>query len=155
MAGIATLKDNVQFFLNFAASADGSQIVYPTLDDKIGNIVSIGDIGGETEEIDATTIDSLAKEYITGFEDNGTLELTQNLTGTEYAKMNRFKLFNRPVMWAIGVLDRSGEQVLGLLGQGYIKSIKLTGISVGGLLQVVTSIKLSGKITNYFDIPTE
>lgn len=149
MAGIATLKDNVKFFLT-----EATEDVTIALADKIGNIVSIGDIGGETEEIDTTTIDSLAKEYVTGFEDNGTIELTQNLTDTEYAKMNTYKTSGVELKWGLSVDDRSGDQILGLTGNGFIKSVKLTGISVGGLLQVVASLRLSGAISDGFNAPT-
>ena len=63
MAGIAVLKDNVRLYLGTTTLS---------LADKMTNISSIGDIGGgEVEEIDVTTIDSMAKEYVPGFSDSG------------------------------------------------------------------------------------
>ena len=133
MAGIATLKDNVRLYIGESAVL--------TKANKIGNISSIGDIGGEAEEIDTTTIDSMAKEFENGFEDNGSLEITQNITDDEYTTMDAWK--------------KAGTQILGLKGQGVVKSVKLTGISVGGLLQAVASIRLSGAIATDFTEPSE
>lgn len=147
MAGIATLKDNVKLFI-----WEGTGTV--AWANKIGNIVSIGDIGGEAEEIDTTSIDSLAKEFVTGFEDNGTLELTQNITDDEFTVMDGYKKAGTMLKWGISVTGRTGTAVLGISGEGVVKSCKLTGISVGGLLQAVTSIRLSGDIGTTFTAPT-
>lgn len=144
MAGIATLKDNVRLYIGETADL--------TAENKIGNISSIGDIGGEAEEIDTTTIDSMAKEFENGFEDNGSLEVTQNITDDEYTKMDAWKKSGVMLHWGLSTLNKKGTQILGLKGQGIVKSVKLTGISVGGLLQAVASIRLSGEIgTDFVD----
>ena len=145
MAGIATLKDNVRLYIGEASDLK--------IADKLGNISSIGDIGGEAEEIDTTTIDSTAKEFELGFEDNGSLEVTQNITDNEYTKMNTWKNSNKTVYWGLSTHNKNGDQILGLKGQGIVKSVKLTGISVGGLLQAVTSIRVTGAISAEFTEP--
>lgn len=147
MAGIATLKDNVRLYIG--------ELAVLTKTDKIGNISSIGDIGGEAEEIDTTTIDSMAKEFENGFEDNGSLEITQNITDDEYTKMDAWKKAGTMLYWGLSTHNKSGTQILGLKGQGVVKSVKLTGISVGGLLQCVASIRLSGAIATDFTEPSE
>lgn len=147
MAGIATLKDNVRLYIGESAVL--------TKTNKIGNISSIGDLGGEAEEIDTTTIDSMAKEFENGFEDNGSLEITQNITDDEYTKMDAWKKSGTMLYWGLSTHNKSGTQILGLKGQGVVKSVKLTGISVGGLLQAVTSIRLSGAIATDFTEPSE
>ena len=147
MAGIATLKDNVRLYIGETAVL--------TKANKIGNISQIGDIGGEAEEIDTTTIDSMAKEFENGFEDNGSLEVTQNITDNEYTKMAAWKKSGRMLYWGVSTHNKTGTQILGLKGQGVVKSVKLTGISVGGLLQAVTSIRLSGEIATDFTEPSE
>ena len=145
MAGIATLKDNVRLYIGETSDLK--------IADKLGNISSIGDIGGEAEEIDTTTIDSTAKEFELGFEDNGSLEVTQNITDNEYTKMNTWKNSNKTVYWGLSTHNKAGAQILGLKGQGIVKSVKLTGISVGGLLQAVTSIRVTGAISAEFTEP--
>ena len=147
MAGIATLKDNVRLYIGESAVL--------TKTDKIGNISSIGDIGGEAEEIDTTTIDSMAKEFENGFEDNGSLEITQNITDDEYTKMDAWKKAGTMLYWGLSTHNKAGTQIFGLKGQGVVKSAKLTGISVGGLLQCVASIRLSGAIATDFTEPSE
>lgn len=147
MAGIATLKNNVRLYIGETDSL--------VAENKIGNISSIGDIGGEAEEIDTTTIDSMAKEFENGFEDNGSLEVTQNITDDEYTKMDAWKKSGVTLNWGLSTFNKKGKQILGLKGQGIVKSVKLTGISVGGLLQAVTSIRLSGEIGTDFKDPTE
>lgn len=147
MAGIATLKNNVRLYIGETESL--------VAENKIGNISSIGDIGGEAEEIDTTTIDSMAKEFENGFEDNGSLEVTQNITDDEYTKMDAWKKSGVTLNWGLSTFNKKGKQILGLKGQGIVKSVKLTGISVGGLLQAVTSIRLSGEIGTDFKDPTE
>jgi hypothetical protein len=145
MAGIAVQKDNVRLYL-FEAET-------PTKADKLGNISSIGDIGGEAEEIDTTTIDSKAKEFVNGFEDNGSLEITQNITSDEYAKMDAWKKSGTMLNWGLVSENLEGETVISMKGKGTVKSAKLTGISVSGLLQCVASVRLSGEITNDFVEP--
>lgn len=147
MAGIAVLKDNTRFFL-------GKQETL-TAEDKVANVASIGDIGGEAEEIETTTIDSDAKEFENGFEDYGTFDLTINITNDEYAVMDGYKKSGEKMYWGLSVLNKSKTaQVLGVKGQGTVKSVKLTGISVGGLLQAVTSIRVSGETATDFVDPT-
>lgn len=145
MAGIPTLKDNVRLYIGEAAELK--------TEDKISHIVSIGDLGGEAEEIDTTTIDSMAKEFETGFEDNGSLEVTLNIVEDEYTKMDTWKKAGKMLYWGLSTFKKDGTQILGLKGQGVVKSAKLTGISVGGLLQVVASIRLSGAIDSGFVDP--
>ena len=145
MAGIVTLKDSVRLYIGETAVL--------TKANKIGNISSIGDIGGEAEEIDTTTIDSMAKEFENGFEDNGSLEITQNITDDEYTQMDAWKKAGTMLHWGLSTHNKAGTQILGLKGQGIVKSVKLTGISVGGLLQAVTSIRLSGVIATDFTEP--
>ena len=96
----------------------------------------------------------MAKEFENGFEDNGSLEVTQNITDNEYTKMAAWKKSGTMLYWGLSTHNKTGTQILGLKGQGVVKSVKLTGISVGGLLQAVTSIRLSGEITTDFTEPS-
>lgn len=146
MAGIVTQKDNVRLFI---WDADGDVAA----GDKVGNITQLGDIGGETEDIDVTTIESKAREYENGFDDNGTIDITQNLTSNEYTTMAVRKDSGEDLNWGISAFNKKGVQVVGLQGKGQIKSAKLTGISVSGLLQATSSIRVNGAINNDFVDP--
>lgn len=146
MAGIVTQKDNVRLFI----WDEGAEV---NASDKVGNITQLGDVGGETEDIDVTTIESLAREYENGFDDNGTVDITQNLTSNEYTTMSVRKDTGTALNWGISAFNKKGVQVVGLQGKGLIKSAKLTGISVGGLLQATSSLRINGAISNDFVDP--
>ena len=45
---------------------------------KIGKVTGTGDLGGSAGEIDITNFDSLAKEYVVGLKDNGTVTIPYN-----------------------------------------------------------------------------
>ena len=73
MAGIAVLKHNTRLFIKTTGEATF------LASHKMGNITEIGDLASEAEEIDTTTIDSLAKEFTAGFDDNGSLVVYSQL----------------------------------------------------------------------------
>lgn len=138
MAGIAVLKDNVRLYLGTTTL---------TAADKIKNLVSIGDIGGgEVEEIDVTTIDSAAKEYVPGFADTGSVDVVQNITDNEYVKVKAWADANATLTGGIAFKD-AGDCNIGF--SCFVKSFKITGISVGGTLQVSYTLRLSGALTTF------
>lgn len=146
MAAIVTMKDNVRLFI----WDKGAEVA---AGDKVGNITQLGDVGGETEDIDITTIESPAREYENGFDDNGTIDITQNMTSNEYTYMASRKNNGDDIEWGISAFNKKGMQVLGLHGEGMIKSAKLTGISVGGLLQCSSALRVNGAIDMGFVDP--
>lgn len=146
MAGIVAMKDNVRFFLWL------DDVVKP--ENKLGNLVQIGDIGGETETVETTTLESLAKEYETGFTDNGTIDLVQNLTDSEYAYMSQLANDGSVFNFGVSVWSRKDKaQKLGLKQNGIITSVKSTGFETGSLIQVNTTIQVSGALTDDFVDP--
>lgn len=146
MAGIVQMKDNVRFFL----WTDGA--VKP--ENKLGNLVSIGEVGGEAESIDTTTLESMAKESEVGFTDNGTVELVQNLTNDEYNKMKTLLDDGTVFDWGVSVWSRKTKsQAMGLQQKGMVTSLKLSGFEVGGLVQVNTTVQISGALNLGFEDP--
>ena len=146
MAGIVSMKDNVRLFIWLDDVVKAQN--------KLGNLVQIGDIGGETETVETTTLESMAKEYETGFTDNGTIDLVQNLTSDEYTFMEQ--LLNDGVVFNFGVSvwsRRDKQQKLGLKSSGVVTSLKATGFETGSLVQVNTTIQVSGALTNDFVDP--
>lgn len=146
MAGIVQMKDNVRFFLWTGAAVQAA--------DKLGNLVSIGEVGGEAESIDTTTLESMAKESEVGFTDNGTIPLVQNLTANEYNKMRSLMDDGTVFNFGMSVWDRKTKsQVIGLQQKGIVTSLKLSEASVGSLMQVKTTITISGAINVGFTDP--
>ena len=72
--------------------------------------------------------------------------------------MYDYKEANKELFFGLSVrplpVDMKVAPVLGLQGKANVKSIKLTGISVGGLVQVNTSLKITGAVTPDFDDKT-
>lgn len=145
MAGIVQMKDNVRFFLWTGAAVQAA--------DKLGNLVSIGEVGGEAESIDTTTLESMAKESEVGFTDNGTIELVQNLTTNEYSKMKNLLDNGTVFNFGISVWSRKTQlQAMGLQQKGMVTALKLSGFEVGGLVQVNTTVQISGALDiNFVD----
>lgn len=146
MAGFAVMKDHVRLFV---WSKNGSVAA----SDKVGNISQLGDIGGDTEEIDTTTIDSMAKEYVLGFFDAGSVDITQNVTENEYNTMAARADQGEEIRWGVSAFNAAGTQILGLQGHGFVKNPRLTGISVGGLLQSVAALRITGSVNRDFVDP--
>ena len=138
MAGIATLKDNVHLYIGESSAL--------TTTDKIGNVYSIGEVGGEKEEIDVTTIDSQAKEYVPGFADNGSVQIAQNITKDEFAKVKQWVTSGTMLHCGIAFTDASE---CNMKFKGFIKSYKLGGMEVGGVLRVTYDIRVSGEIEDF------
>ena len=149
MSAVVAIKDSTKLFL-WNKDQDAK------LSDAIGNKASIGDIGGDgAEEIDVTNMEGDSKQYELGFIDPGSFDITQFLSTDEYSKMSAYLASGETLNWGILVNNRSGEKVLGLQGQGLVKSVKLTGLSVGSAIQVVTTIRCSGSITSDFETPAQ
>lgn len=143
MAGIAVLKDNVRLYLGTTTLS---------LADKMSNIASIGDIGGgEVEEIDVTTIDSMAKEYVPGFSDSGSFDIVQNITDDEYVKVKAWADANAKLKCGV-VFKDAPDCNLGF--DCFIKSYKLTGIAVSGTLQISITVRISGAISTFTEPTT-
>lgn len=146
MAGIVAMKDNVRFFL----WTDG--VVKP--ENKLGNIVQIGDFAASAESIDTTTLESMAKESEVGFTDNGTVELVQNLTNKEYVYMKTLMDDGTVFNWGMQVWNRKTKaQAASLTQKGMITGLTLTGFEVGGLVQVNTTVQISGALSTEFTDP--
>lgn len=145
MAGIVSMKDSTRLYLGTSSTL--------VLGDKIGHVSQIGDVSSETEDVDVTTLESQAREFENGFTSNGELQITLNLTDNEYTKFKNWKDNGTDLYFGIGIFDKVGAQKLGLRGQGQIKSISLTGMSVGGLIQVNANLRLSGELSADFVAP--
>lgn len=146
MAGIAALKDNTRLFLGTTGELKA--------ENKVTNVASIGDINPTVEEIEVTCLDSQAKEFVQGWTDNGSIEVTLNITDDEYATMVGYRESGEEVFFGLSILNLKKEQVIGLRGKGLVMSASLTGMSVGSLIQTVVSIRVTGEATLDFVDPT-
>ena len=146
MAFIAK-DDRIQLFLATTSTISKA--------DKIGKVTSIGDVASTKEEVDVTTLEDASRVFESGFNDNGSLEITQNLTTSEYTDMATLQENETEVKLGLALLDKEGEIILGLrCAKAKVLTVTLGGMSVGGIVTVVTSIKLNDSLKRDFTIPT-
>lgn len=74
---------------------------------KAGGITNFNGLGGQKGEIDATNMDSDAKEFFTGLEDSGTFTVGVNLDPKDDSQQAIFDLKDsgETVRWALGLSD--------------------------------------------------
>ena len=170
MAGSAIMKDNARLYIGLlsefksqGATGEASTslnktialAVAPTLVDpkyKVSNSTSIGELGGEAEDIDVTALDSEAKESEAGFVDNGTQDITINMVDEKaYSNLKKWQDNAADLLICQVRYSKTGKRLGANLYKGIIKTAKMTEASVGGLQQVNASIKVSGAI---YDVVT-
>ena len=172
MAGIAIMKNNARLFIGLKDDFDTeygtapkltqsiANAITPTIiaapsqehpkDYKVANNSSIGELGGEAEDIDVTALDSDAKENEAGFVDNGTQDIVINVVDKKaYSNLKKWQDNAADLVICQTRYSKAGKPVVGIMYEGIIKSAKLTEASVGGVMQVNASIQVNGAI---FDI---
>ena len=149
MAGIVAKNDRTKVFITEAGATAFK------LADKVGKLTNIGDIASTDDEVEVTGLESDTKEFEAGISDNGTLELTQNLTATEYDDMMEYKENETDLKIGIAILNKAGTVAVGRsCAHAKVLSVTLGGMSVGGVITVVTSFRLNAKLVTGFTVPT-
>jgi len=87
-----------------------SGLYFPTAADEVSKLLAITDwngLGGQKGEIDATNMDSDAKEFFTGLEDSGTFSLNINFDPREISQQDLWALKDSGdvVPWYLGLSD--------------------------------------------------
>jgi hypothetical protein len=147
MAGISALGTKLYMF------DVGSEA---TESDLIPNLVSIGDIGGEIDEIDTTTLDTSGyKEFAPSLRDCGSVDFEANIDKvtyvdrlqTQFDKLSTdsdiYKMFG--ISFPVGTSTENMDKQF----KGFIKSLKLTGISTDGLLKVNFTVRITGALSPF------
>ena len=177
MAGTAIMKDSARLYMGLmedfkSGGASGSTFskltkaialaVAPVIvaapaqagdpNYKVSNASSVGELGGEAEDIDVTTLDSEAKENETGFIDNGTQDITINIVDKmAYTNLKKWQDTGANLLICQVRYSKAGKLLAANMYQGIVKNATLTEASVGGLNQVNASIQVSGAI---YDVVT-
>jgi hypothetical protein len=78
----------------------------PTRVLKISNLTSVDSLGGAASDIDVTNLDSTAREYLVGLQDNGTASFGLNLDPKDESHQVMFDIAGGDrYQWAIGCSD--------------------------------------------------
>lgn len=73
---------------------------------KIANLTTVDSLGGAASDIDVTNLDSLAREYLVGLQDNGTASFGLNLNPQDESHQKIFELAGGArFLWALGCSD--------------------------------------------------
>lgn len=109
----------------------------------IADLVSIGEIGLESDEIDVTTLDSTGgyKEFIAGFKDAGEVSL-EGIIKSEDAMETMLALGEAQSLEEWTIETASGST---WVFDGFVKSFKESEASVDGVRGFSASIRVSGK----------
>ena len=113
----------------------------------VAQVRGIGDIGGESDEIDVTDLDSTAKEFLMGLPDNGIFEVTLAFDPATAAHTDFFALQKSQALnyWQI-VLANAASYTWQVAA--YVKSFKITGMTPGGVIEAKCGLRISGSITD-------
>lgn len=130
--GIKTQKTGIYFAVAAAVS-------------KLIAITDWNGLGGQKGEIDATNMDSDAKEFFTGLEDSGTLSLGINLDPREVSQQALWDLKDsgEVVPWYLGLSD--GTAAPTVTDEAIVAPAARTGFAFEASVQQLT---LSGAADN-------
>ena len=113
---------------------------------KVANITELGDVGGEAEEVETTALDSDAKEAQPGSIDNGTFDISLQITDAKVARvLNAWQANSDMLVFDQVLYMKNGKAAFSQMGIGYIQSFHITG----GLNEIVTAqatIRVSGAL---------
>ena len=122
---------------------EGSEV-----DVVLGNIVSIGEVSTEAEEIDATTLDSPdgAKEFIQGAKDSGEVAVElNNVFNGQVATLNSIFDSGETRSWTIGFVGTDGTTEEATLAfDAFIKGRSYGETTTEGLHKLTINLRLSG-----------
>ena len=128
------------------AIADKLAESFFTADNKVANITELGDVGGEAEEVDTTAFDSDGKEAQPGSIDNGTFDLSLQITDAKVARvLNAWQANSDMLVFDQVLYMKNGKPAFSQMGIGYIQAFHITG----GLNEIVTAqatIRVSGAL---------
>lgn len=113
---------------------------------------SVGQQTKDYEEVETTDLDSTAVDTDAGLPDEGTIEIVQRITKDELTKQRA--LSGKEVTFGLVARNKDGEEVVGLGGNGWVKTVAFNGFTVGGLLEVTTTIRIKGSLGD-FEAPVE
>lgn len=113
---------------------------------KVANITELGDIGGEAEEVDTTACDSDGKEAQPGSIDNGTFDLSLQITDAKVARvLNAWQANSDMLVFDQVLYMKNGKSAFSQMGVGYIQAFHVTG-ALNEIVTAQATIRVSGAL---------
>ena len=125
------------------SKALGTTIKFNAL--TIGGLTSIGEVTPESEELDATTLDSLGgyREYIQGFKDSGELSLTGYLKKTDVGQIGLRTGYGTGDIDDVEISYPDGTKVE---FSAYVKSYSMGAADVDGIVGFGATLRIRGAV---------
>jgi hypothetical protein len=133
---------------------------------KLGGLTDFNGLGGQKGEIDATNLDSDAKEFFTGLEDSGTFSCNLNLDPNDATQQAVFDIKDsgEVVTWALCLSDGTTaptietDEFTAPVGRtAFIFDASVQQFSVSGaadnIVKGAISLRITGPITRAWKTP--
>ena len=114
---------------------------------NIGALTSIGEITPDSEELDATTLDSTGgyREFLQGFKDSGEVTLSGYYDKADAGQQELITGYGNGEVKAVAVAFPNSAG--GANFQAYVKSFTLGAANVDGTVGFGATLRISGAVT--------
>lgn len=112
----------------------------------VGALTSIGEVTPESEELDATTLDSAGgyREYLQGFKDSGEVSLTGYLLKGDVGQVELRTGYGTGDVDPVVITFPDGTIVN---FNAYVKSYSMGAADVDGIVGFAATLRISGAVT--------
>ena len=114
---------------------------------NIGALTSIGEITPDSEELDATTLDSTGgyREFLQGFKDSGEVTLSGYLDKADAGQQELITGYGTGNVNAVAIVFPNSNG--GATFNAYVKSFTLGAADVDGIVGFGATLRISGAVT--------
>lgn len=112
----------------------------------IGALTSIGEITPDSEELDATTLDSVGgyREFLQGFKDSGEVTLSGYLDKADAGQQELITGYGSGLVKAVAISFPNSSGVASF--NAYVKSFTLGAADVDGIVGFGATLRISGAV---------
>jgi predicted secreted protein len=113
----------------------------------IGSLTSIGEITPDSEELDATALDSVGgyREFLQGFKDSGEVTLSGYYNKTDVGQQELITGYGTGNVNAVAIVFPGSSG--GATFNAYVKSFTLGAADVDGIVGFGATLRISGAVT--------
>ena len=113
----------------------------------IGSLTSIGEITPDSEELDATTLDSVGgyREFLQGFKDSGEVTLSGYYNKADLGQQELITGYGNGEAKAVVITFPNSNG--GATFNAYVKSFTLGAADVDGIVGFGATLRISGAVT--------